>query len=133
MAQITGKATLLFDRPPRIIGAASIVGNQKKVTDRSDISSTVSRKIQNSAKTHGRRQKASYSFGPHEKYWKKRVSQKKKSAIFLPVIFWPRASPPLTASWNCRFLCSDSTVPVPPAVKVSPWLPCVSVPVMPDV
>lgn len=29
MAQITGKATLLFDRPPRIIGAASIVGSKE--------------------------------------------------------------------------------------------------------
>ena len=53
--------------------------------------------------------------------------------VLLLGIFWPRASPPLTASWNCRFRCSDSTVPVPPAVKASLWLPCVSVPVMPDV
>lgn len=132
MAQITEKQLCSLTVLPVSSGQLPL-SEAKKVTDRSDISSTVSRKIQNSAKTHGRRQKASYSFGPHEKYWKKRVSQKKKSAIFLPVIFWPRASPPLTASWNCRFLCSDSTVPVPPAVKVSPWLPCVSVPVMPDV
>ena len=115
MAQITGKTEekieeeltgVIFKNPltDQWENGDEYLSEAKKVTDRSDISSTVSRKIQNSAKTHGRRQKASYSFGPHEKYWKKRVSQKKKSAIFLPVIFWPRASPPLTASWNCRFL-----------------------------
>lgn len=132
MAQITEKQLCSLTVLPVSSGQLPL-SEAKKVTDRSDISSTVSRKIQNSAKTHGRRQKASYSFGPARKVLEKTgLTEEEVRYLF--------AGDLLAQGIATSYGIMELQIPLfglygacPPAVKVSPWLPCVSVPVMPDV
>ena len=132
MAQITGKATLLFDRPPRIIGAASIVGSKESDGPLGHLFDCIEEDPKFGKNTWEEAESELQLRTARKVLEKTGLTEEEVRYLFAGDL-WPRASPPLTASWNCRFRCSDFTVPVPPAVKVSPWLPCVSVPVMPDV